>query len=520
MLVILLSITVSQSYADSILIEFDKPEYHTGDSLEISGYILDLKMPEIGVSIYDPDGVILSANNVDVDSDGLFSRIIALDSPFYDKPGEYSVKLNYGKISQTEFFNIIDDNPSEPKTIIPELIDPEILSLNTDKNHYYDNDFVIISGTVSVLDSPSVLIGVYDQFGTPMGFYFGEINSNLEFTTKFLVKSGVNFKADGIYSIKAHYGASEKITDFNFSKPVIPTYTKTDTTKTDTTKTDTTKTDTTTKINTTTKTNTATPSQSIIVNNDTPKINPKNNNPNIESSKNNSEQNITTNIEVPIQKYDNLSVEDIELGLLLNQINLECDRSEFIDTISYYDGMGPALYRLCKFDQSLEFFNDSLKKDPSNVEIIVDKGSVLGKLGQLPEAMAYYDQALKIDPTFAPAINNKANVLASMGKYDESISLYDEAIRKNPNYDTARKNLTLVLSKISQENQIISTQQESSSEEVSSEIVPLENVSISQIEKPFDIFKEISNAFSSLGSLFGFQHWIFDFFIGEISINL
>ncbi|HSB83170.1 MAG TPA: tetratricopeptide repeat protein [Nitrosarchaeum sp.] len=505
LLVILFSITVPQSFADSILIEFDKPEYHTGDSLEISGYILDLKMPEIGVSIYDPDGIILSANNVDVDSDGLFSRIIALDSPFYDKPGEYSVKLNYGKISQTEFFNIIDDNPSEPKTIIPELIDPEIISLNTDKNHYYDNDFVIISGTVSVLDSPSVLIGVYDQFGTPMGFYFGEINSNLEFTTKFLVKSGVNFKADGIYSIKAHYGASEKIINFNFSKPVTPTYVNTDTTNTDTINTDTTKTNTVTKTDTTTKTNTVTPPQSIIVNNDTPKINSKNNDPNTESPKNNSEQNVVTT-EAPLQKYDNLSVEDIELGILLNQINLECDKSEFIDTISYYDGMGPALYRLCKFDQSLEFFNDSLKKDPNNVEIIVDKGSVLGKLGQLPEAMAYYDQALKIDPTFAPAINNKANALASMGKYDESISLYDEAIQKNPGYDTARKNLTLVLSKISQENQIISAQQESPSEEISSETVPLENVSVSKIEKPFDIFKEISNAFSSLGSLFGFQH--------------
>ena len=46
-----------------------------------------------------------------------------------------------------------------------------------------------------------------------------------------------------------------------------------------------------------------------------------------------------------IKKQNNLSVEDIELGKILNQINLECDSSDFVDMISYYDGMGPALYR-------------------------------------------------------------------------------------------------------------------------------------------------------------------------------
>ena len=492
-LIVLLPFAIQQSFADSILLDFDKPEYHSGDSMVISGYVLDFKMPEMGVSIYDPNGIILSANNLDIDSDGFFSKTITLDSPFYDKSGEYSVKLNYGKISQTEFFSIIDDS-SEPEITIPELIVPEIISMTTDKSQYNDNDFVVISGTVSVLDSPNVLIGVYDKFGTPTGFYFGEVNSNLKFSTKFLVKSGVNFKTDGIYSTKAHYGSSEKLVEFNFSKLDTTETTQHETKPTPKSETK------------------PTPQPEII-----PEQITENNN----ESKINSEQNILpVESKADSQKYDNLSVEDIQLGLLLNQINLECDKSEFVDTISYYDGMGPALYRLCKFDQSLEFFNDSLRKDPTNVEIITDKGSVLRKIGHFREAISYYDQALQIDPHFVPAINNKANVLASMGKYGESISLYDRAIQKNPNYDTARKNLTLVLSKISQESQIIPVKQESSSEEISSEIVPIQNISASQIEKPFNLFEEISNAFSSLGSLFGFSNWVFDFIIGKISINL
>ena len=97
-----------------------------------------------------------------------------------------------------------------------------------------------------------------------------------------------------------------------------------------------------------------------------------------------------------IKKENNLTVEDMELGKLLNQINLECDSTTYADTISYYDGMGPALYRLCKFDSSLDFFNESLIQNPNDVEILVNKGSALGKLGYFSEAIVYYDHAIMV----------------------------------------------------------------------------------------------------------------------------
>lgn len=125
---------------------------------------------------------------------------------------------------------------------------------------------------------------------------------------------------------------------------------------------------------------------------------------------------------------------------------MECDTSVFTDTISYYDGMGPALYRLCDFDGSLNFFNESLIDNSNNVEILVNKGSALGKLGYFTEAIVYYDHALKIDPEFLPAKNNKANALANLKDYDDAISLYREILKKNPNYISARKNLEIALS--------------------------------------------------------------------------
>ncbi|MBI4131667.1 MAG: tetratricopeptide repeat protein [Nitrosarchaeum sp.] len=465
--IVLLPIITSQSFADSILIEFDKPEYQTGDSMVISGHVLDFKMPMIALSLYDPDGKILSANNVILDSNGTFSKIIPLDSPFYDKSGEYTVKLNYGKITQNEFFTITGNN-SEPEIIISESITPEIISLITDKNQYYDNDFVMITGIVSTIDSPNVLIGVYDPFGTPTGFYFGQIDSDLKFSTNFLVKSGINFKTDGTYSIKAHYGETEKITNFDFYKE--------------------------------SDTKTELENKSVINNNES-KTAAEKNNSNIKSPEIIPEQN-KKSLDNKIKKYDNLSVEDIELGKLLNQINLECDQSKLVDTISYYDGMGPALYRLCNFDQALIIFDYSLTKDPNNVEIITNKGSALGKLGYVSESVFYYDQALNIDSNFIPAINNKANALANMGKYDESILLYNRALQKNPDYNTARKNLKSVLSELPLENQVISVEHESLSEETPSEKL-IESNSKSQTKKPSNFFEEL---FSSLGSFFGFHN--------------
>ena len=82
---------------------------------------------------------------------------------------------------------------------------PEIIIFILTKNNTLTKIVIKITGLVSVLDSPTVLIGVYDPFGMPAGFYFGTIDSNLEFSTSFLVKDGVNFRVDGTYSIKAHY---------------------------------------------------------------------------------------------------------------------------------------------------------------------------------------------------------------------------------------------------------------------------------------------------------------------------
>ena len=118
LVVAVLSFTFSSEvFADGILVEFDQSEYNTGDTLILSGSVPEFSMPILAISIYDPNGKILSANNLELDTDGNFSKIIQLDSPFFDNSGNYKVKINYLKISQEEFFTITGDG-SQPIPIL------------------------------------------------------------------------------------------------------------------------------------------------------------------------------------------------------------------------------------------------------------------------------------------------------------------------------------------------------------------------------------------------------------------
>jgi len=204
----------------------------------------------------------------------------------------------------------------------------------------------------------------------------------------------------------------------------------------------------------------------------------------------------TTSSTIEIKKQTNLSVEDVELGKILNQINLECDSSNFVDMISYYDGMGPALYRLCNFDDSLNFFKDSLKTDPNDVEILVNTGSAIGKLGDFSKAIFYYDLALDIDSTFLPAKNNKANALANLGNLDDAILLYEEILDENPNSITIQKNIETVnflVDKSITKNII-------SDEPVIEKTISINN----EKQKSLNFFEQINSVFSSFGNFFNF----------------
>ena len=65
-----------------VLVETDKPEYKIGDSVTISGVVEEKKMPVLALRIFNPDGKILTANNVEIGENNTFSKSI-----FQEKAG-------------------------------------------------------------------------------------------------------------------------------------------------------------------------------------------------------------------------------------------------------------------------------------------------------------------------------------------------------------------------------------------------------------------------------------------------
>lgn len=484
---------------NSIILSTDKPEYEIGDSLVISGVVEEKKMPVVALRLFDPDGMILSANQVEVNDDNTFSKSIFLDGTFYSNPGTYTVSLNYGKLKAETFFDMmyeVEENPNEFSIIsIPETSSLEIF-VATDKLEYQDEDTIIITGIVSTIQEPSVLIGIYDPFGAPTGFYFADVNPNAEFFVSFLVKSGVNFKTEGAYSATAHYGESKDTTTFNFveKNEMIETENAFDEANYDDAETITDE----------------SISDDIIFLENPPQDNEKSNNDIQTSNLNDDEKvnddNIVQNNDLDTEIFEanisqptnNLSVEDIELGKLLNGINLHCDNSEFVDSISYYDGMGPALVRLCKYNDAISYYDTSLIEDPNNVEILNNKGSALAKLSYYDEAIIYYDSALSIDSKYVPALNNKGNALASLSKYDEAISTYNKALLLAPDHTIAIKNLEKTKEKLLASNGKNFELNSNAFEET-------ENTINSDNTETPDILQQISSTLSSIGNaIFGF----------------
>ena len=76
-------------------------------------------------------------------------------------------------------------------------------------------------------------------------------------------------------------------------------------------------------------------------------------------------------------------------------------------------------------------------------------------------------------------------------------AVYNEILVKDPNYTTAEKNLEIALSE--------TVESETENAVYQQFTLPEKNISFeSKKQKPTNFFEEISRAFSSLGSLFGF----------------
>jgi len=81
------------------------------------------------------------------------------------------------------------------------------------------------------------------------------------------------------------------------------------------------------------------------------------------------------------------------------------------------------------YSDALILYNLALKKEPANVNALVNKGATLQNMGRLKLAIRSYDKALGISPDNLDALLNKGATLHSDQKYQQAIDCYNDALR-------------------------------------------------------------------------------------------
>ncbi|HUU48843.1 MAG TPA: tetratricopeptide repeat protein [Nitrosopumilaceae archaeon] len=97
---------------------------------------------------------------------------------------------------------------------------------------------------------------------------------------------------------------------------------------------------------------------------------------------------------------------------------------------------------------ALEFFNQALEKDPSNIRALVDKGIVLARQGNYKEAKLVFDRAIDFSEEKGAvsykAIANAGIVLSIYGDPEEAIQYFDRVLDNKENVKQETLVATLV----------------------------------------------------------------------------
>jgi tetratricopeptide (TPR) repeat protein len=118
-----------------------------------------------------------------------------------------------------------------------------------------------------------------------------------------------------------------------------------------------------------------------------------------------------------------------------------------------YVGTGPTdLMKLAhshyvkrEFDKAIEIWNEILKQEPDNPEVVVGMGNALIEKGDLEKSYLYLQGVLKRNPDFLPAKNLLALYHINVGHLDQAVELSTEVISRDPRNAEAYFNLSIAL---------------------------------------------------------------------------
>ncbi len=116
---------------------------------------------------------------------------------------------------------------------------------------------------------------------------------------------------------------------------------------------------------------------------------------------------------------------------------------------------GRQAQRARRYDEALDCFNKALALEPSHLEALANRGSVLGTLGRFAEALADYRRALTLSPNHAMLLFNQGNALSRLGRLDEALESYNRAIAADPKVPEIWNNRGNILRDLKQPDEAI-----------------------------------------------------------------
>ncbi|MBI3483568.1 MAG: tetratricopeptide repeat protein [Acidobacteria bacterium] len=92
------------------------------------------------------------------------------------------------------------------------------------------------------------------------------------------------------------------------------------------------------------------------------------------------------------------------------------------------------------YSDAIEAYEELLKKEPKNAELLNKIGVGYSNLTKLDKAKKYYERAIKADPKYASALNNLGTVHFYQKKFRRAIKIYQRAIVLRPDSATFHGN--------------------------------------------------------------------------------
>ncbi|MFZ1076546.1 MAG: tetratricopeptide repeat protein [Nitrosotalea sp.] len=138
---------------------------------------------------------------------------------------------------------------------------------------------------------------------------------------------------------------------------------------------------------------------------------------------------------------NNLAIEEDEYLLrIANFYYLIGNSQKAIETYEYIlkrnptkmailNNKGVVLDSIGEYNSALECFNKALERVPENVHVLSNKGISLYKSKMYQQALECFDAALKIDTNYINALTFKGHSLYRLGKNSEALDLYNRIIR-------------------------------------------------------------------------------------------